>query len=238
MENNQITMNNITSHSIKMWAEDDRPREKMILKGRNALSDAELIAILIGSGNRELSAVQLSQQILSKAENSLQLLSRMSIEQFMQFKGIGEAKAITIFASMELARRREATKVKKKTKITSSVAVFNELRVEFSGLSHEEFYILLLNRANEVIGKQQISKGGIAGTVADGKIIFNAALEKKASGIILAHNHPSGQLKPSEADKRLTKDLIQFGKFIDLQILDHLIFSDNNYFSFADEGLI
>ena len=231
-------MNNITSQSIKMWAEDDRPREKMLLKGRSALSDAELIAILIGSGNRELSAVQLSQQILFKAENSLQMLSRMSVDQLMQFKGIGEAKAITIFASMELARRREATKVRKKTKITSSLAVFNELRVEFNGLPHEEFYILLLNRANEVIGKQQVSKGGIAGTVADGKIIFNAALEKKASGIILAHNHPSGQLKPSEADKRLTKDLIQFGKFIDLQILDHLIFSDNNYFSFADEGLI
>jgi len=233
-----ITMKIIETHSIKMWAEDDRPREKMLQKGRGALSDAELIAILIGSGNRELSAVQLAQQILSKAENSLQVLSKFSIEQLMQFKGIGEAKAISIFSAMELARRRESTKLKKKTKITSSVAVFNELRVEFSGLPHEEFYILLLNRANEVIGKQQISKGGIAGTVADGKIIFNAALEKKASGIILAHNHPSGQLKPSEADKRLTKDLIQFGKFIDLQILDHLIFSDNNYFSFADEGLI
>jgi len=228
----------IETHSIKMWAEDDRPREKMLLKGRGALSDAELIAILIGSGNRELSAVQLAQQILSKAENSLHVLARFSIEQLMQFKGIGEAKAISIFAAMELARRRESTSEKKKTKITSSLAVFNELRVEFSGLSHEEFYILLLNRANEVIGKKQISKGGIAGTVADGKIIFNAALEKKASAIILAHNHPSGQLKPSEADKRLTKDLIQFGKFIDLQILDHLIFSDNNYFSFADEGLI
>ncbi len=221
-----------------MWAEDDRPREKMLLKGRNALSDAELLAILIGSGNRELSAVQLSQQIMAKAEYSLQNLSRMSIDQLMQFKGIGEAKAISIFAAMELARRREATQEKKKTKITSSKEVFNELRVEFSGLSHEEFYILLLNRANEVIAKQQISKGGIAGTVADGKIIFNAAIEKKASGIILAHNHPSGQLKPSEADRKLTKNLIQFGKFIDLQVLDHLIFSENNYFSFADEGLI
>lgn len=231
-------MNNITSQSIKMWAEDDRPREKMLLKGRGALSDAELLAILIGSGNRELSAVQLSQQILAKAENSLQVLSRMSVDQFMQFKGIGEAKAISIFAAMELARRREATIEKKKTKITSSLEVFNELRVEFSGLSHEEFYILILNRANEVIAKQQISKGGIAGTVADGKIIFNAALEKKASGIILAHNHPSGQLKPSQADLKLTKNLVQFGKFIDLHVLDHLIFSENNYFSFADEGLI
>ncbi len=231
-------MKKIYSNSIKTWAEDDRPREKMLLKGRSSLSDAELIAILIGSGNRELSAVQLSQQILAKAGNNLFELSRFSIDQLMQFKGIGEAKAISIFAAMELARRQQSNNRDKRTKITSSVNVYNELRAEFSGLSHEEFYILLLNRANEVIAKQQVSKGGIAGTVADGKIIFNYALEKKASAIILAHNHPSGQLKPSEADKRLTKDLIQFGKFIDLQILDHLIFSDNNYFSFADEGLI
>ncbi len=224
--------------SIKSWAEDDRPREKMMLKGRGALSDAELLAILIGSGTRELSAVQLSQQILAKAENSLSQLSKFSLEQLTSFKGIGNAKAISILASMEIARRRETTSDSKKLKITSSKDVFNSLKVEFSDLQHEEFYILLLNRANEVLAKQQVSKGGIAGTIADGKVIFNHALEKKASAIILAHNHPSGQLKPSEADKRLTNELVSFGKMIDLQILDHLIFSDNNYFSFADEGLM
>tara|TARA_R110002072_G_scaffold303060_1_gene492411 strand:- start:11271 stop:11957 length:687 start_codon:yes stop_codon:yes gene_type:complete len=224
--------------SIKSWAEDDRPREKMILKGRSALSDAELIAILIGSGSRELSAVQLSKLILAKAENSLTNLSKFSLEQLMEFKGIGQAKAISIFASMEIARRRDSAKGSKKFKITSSQDAYNSLRAEFFDLPHEEFYVLLLNRANEVISKQQISRGGISGTVSDGKIIFSYALEKKASAIILAHNHPSGRLTPSDMDKRLTKELINFGKMIQLQILDHLIFSDNNYLSFADEGLM
>ncbi|MBL1280413.1 MAG: DNA repair protein RadC [Fluviicola sp.] len=228
----------IQQNTIKSWAEDDRPREKMMLKGRAALSDAELIAILIGSGTRELSAVQLSQQILAKAENSLTKLSKFSIDQLMTFKGIGEAKAISIFASMEIARRRDVARESKKLKITSSKDAFNSLRAEFFDLPHEEFYILLLNRANEVVAKQQISRGGISGTISDGKIIFGYALEKKASAIILAHNHPSGRLKPSEADKRLTKELIAFGKMIQLDILDHLIFSDNNYLSFADEGLM
>ncbi len=223
---------------IKSWSEDDRPREKMMMKGRLALSDAELIAILIGSGTRELSAVQLSQSILSKAENNLNNLSRFSVYDLMKFKGIGEAKAISIFSALELARRKSAAVKDKRPKIKSSKDAFNELMGEFLDLSHEEFYILLLNRANEVIGKEQISKGGVAGTVADGKIIFSHALSKKASGIILAHNHPSGSLNPSEADLHLTKRLVLFGKYIDLEILDHLIFSDNNYFSFADEGLM
>ena len=224
--------------TIKSWSEDDRPREKMILKGRLALSDAELIAILIGSGTRELSAVQLSQSILSKANNNLNHLSRFSIDDLMQFKGIGEAKAISICSALELARRKSATEKDKRTKIKSSKDAFNELMGVFLDLAHEEFYVLLLNRANEVIGKEQISKGGVAGTVADGKIIFSHALSKKASGVILAHNHPSGSLKPSVADLRLTKQLASFGKYIDLEILDHLIFSDNNYFSFADEGVM
>jgi len=224
--------------TIKSWSEDDRPREKMIIKGRLALSDAELIAILIGSGTRELSAVQLSQTILSKANNNLNHLSRFSIDDLMQFKGIGEAKAISILSALELARRKSTTEKDKRTKIKSSKDAFNELMGVFLDLAHEEFYILLLNRANEVIGKEQISKGGVAGTVADGKIIFSHALSKKSSAIILAHNHPSGSLKPSEADLRLTKQLASFGKYIDLEILDHLIFSDNNYFSFADEGVM
>ena len=224
--------------TIKSWSEDDRPREKMMTKGRLALSDAELIAILIGSGTRELSAVQLSQSILSKAENNLNNLSRFSIDDLMKFKGIGKAKAISIFSALELARRKSATVKDKRSKIKSSKDAFNELMGGFLDLSHEEFYILLLNRANEVIGKEQISKGGVAGTVADGKIIFSHALSKKASGIILAHNHPSGSLNPSEADLHLTQRLVSFGKYIDLEILDHLIFSDNNYFSFADEGVM
>ena len=228
----------IQQNTIKSWAEDDRPREKMMLKGRAALSDAELIAILIGSGTRELSAVQLSQQILAKANHSLTQLSKFSIDQLMQFKGIGEAKAISIFASMEIARRRDSISDSKKVRVTSSKDAFNCLRGELEDLGHEEFYILLLNRANDVIAKKQISKGGISGTVADGKVIFGHAIEKKSSAIILAHNHPSGRLKPSEMDIRLTKELVSFGKMIQLQILDHLIFSDNNYFSFADEGLM
>lgn len=224
--------------TIKTWSEDDRPREKMMLKGRASLSDAELVAILIGSGTRELSAVQLAQAILSKANNNLNQLARFSINDLMEFKGIGKAKAIAIYSALELARRKVSTGKDKRTKITSSKSVFNELKSDFLDLEHEEFHILLLNRANEVIAKEQISKGGIAGTVVDGKIIFNLALSKKSSAIILAHNHPSGNLKPSESDLRLTRQLSSFGKYIDLQILDHLIFSDNNYFSFSDEGLM
>ncbi|MDX2362741.1 MAG: DNA repair protein RadC [Crocinitomicaceae bacterium] len=224
--------------SIKSWAEEDRPREKLSLKGRNALTDAELLAILLGSGSAKKSAVELAREILNHCNHSFTKLSRMSIQELQRFNGIGDAKAITIHAAMELARRRER-KIKVKTpKITSSKDVYYYLRSELSDLSHEEFYSLFLNRGNEVIGSSQISKGGISGTVADGKIIFHRALELKSSAVVLAHNHPSGQLKPSQSDLNLTSNLVNFGKYIDLPILDHVIFSDNNYFSFADEGLI
>lgn len=231
-------MNRLPVTRIKSWAEEDRPREKMLLKGRSALSDAELVAILIGSGTREVSAVELSREILSHAQNSLAELSKMGISDLMKFKGIGEAKAITLYAAMEIARRRAACGDKMRLKIRSSKDAFDCVKSELSDLKHEEFYVILLNRANEVLGKSQVSKGGLSGTIADGKVIFSKALEVKASALILAHNHPSGQLKPSEEDKKLTKSYIAFGKYIDLPILDHLILADDNYFSFADNGLM
>lgn len=224
--------------TIKTWAEEDRPREKMMLKGRGAMSDAELIAILLGSGTRELTAVELAREILSKSNYSLNELGAKSVQDFIKFKGIGEAKAITLCAAMELARRKVSVAEKNRYKIKCSNDAYKFLKADFLDLRHEEFYILLLNRANEVIGKEQISKGGISGTVADGKVIFNKALEMKSSGVILAHNHPSGQIKPSEKDIKLTKSFVSFGKFIDLVILDHLIITDENYYSFADNGMI
>jgi DNA repair protein RadC len=224
--------------TIKDWAEEDRPREKLILKGRTALSDAELLAIIIGSGTRELTAVQVAREILGSSKNSLSSLSRMSVNDLKKFKGIGEAKAIAIYAAMEISRRRKGEVKEKTNSIKSSSDAFNYLQADLMDLEHEEFHTLFLNRGNEIIASEQISKGGISGTVADGKVIFHRALELKSSAMILAHNHPSGQLKPSESDIDLTKSLVKFGKYIDLQILDHLIFSDNNYFSFADEGLI
>ena len=222
--------------TIKSWAEDDRPREKMILKGRSVLSDAELLAIIIGSGTRKLSAVELAQQILHDVGNDFNGLAKRSIKDLMKYKGVGEAKAISISATLEIARRKGTLEKNLNPVIRSSKDCFNQLKSIFEDLQHEEFYVLCLNRANSVIAIEQISKGGISGTVADGKIIFKKALENNASALILAHNHPSGQLKPSEADKRLTKHMSEFGKMIDLQILDHLILAENNYYSFADEG--
>lgn len=224
--------------SVKFWAEEDRPREKLLLKGRNAVTNAELIAILLGSGNREQSAVQLAQTLLNDAENSLDQLSKHSVSQLMKHKGIGEAKAVTIYAAMELARRKTVLEKNKRYKIRSSKDAYNYIRPYLVDLNHEEFYIIFLNRANDILSAEQLSKGGRSGTIADGKIIFQRALEEKASALILAHNHPSGNLRASEADIRLTKSLMEFGKHIDLQILDHLIITDENYLSFADEAII
>ncbi len=224
--------------TIKCWAEDDRPREKLIQKGRSVLTDAELIAILIGSGNREHSAVDLARIILADCENNLHQLSKKSVKDFMKYKGIGEAKAVSIYAALELSRRRIHEEHLKENSVHSSMDSYNELKSSFIDLDHEQFYVLFLSRSNKILGKEQISRGGLSGTVADGKIIFQKALEMKSSAIILAHNHPSGQLKPSQADIRLTKQLVDFGKLIDLHILDHLIITDNNYFSFADEGML
>ncbi|MEM0518254.1 MULTISPECIES: RadC family protein [Aequorivita] len=226
------------SFSIKNWNEDDRPREKMLLKGHIALSNAELIAILIGSGNREESAVSLSQRILSSVSNNLSELGRRSISELMQFKGIGQAKAICIVAAMELGRRRRAGEALERKKITSSNSVFEYVQPIIGELPHEEFWILYLNNSNKIIKSAQLSKGGITGTIVDVRLAFKEALQLGAVGIILAHNHPSGTLKPSQADIQLTRKLKTAGDSLDIKVLDHLIITEKAYFSFADENML
>lgn len=224
--------------NIKSWAEEDRPREKLILKGRNNLSDAELIAILIGSGNKKETAVQLSKKILSSINNDLNKLGKLTINDLMQFTGIGQAKAISIVAALELGRRRKDSQVEKRTIIRSSKDVFEVTEAIFSDLPHEEFWVIYLNRKNEILKKQNISKGGIDGTIADNKIIFKYAIELLASALILCHNHPSGNLTPSNADIKLTEKLKETGMIMDIPVLDHLIIGEKSYFSFADEGML
>ncbi len=233
-----MPMQKSTSFSIKQWAEADRPREKLLQKGKQSLSDAELLAILIGSGNREESAVQLSQRILLGSQNKLNDLGRLSVKQLTRFKGIGEAKAITIVAALELGRRRRSESASEKKKITSSDVVFEIMQPIIGDLNHEEFWILYLNNSNKVLQKLQLSKGGITGTLVDVRIAFKNALESGATSIILAHNHPSGTLKPSQADIKLTKKLKIAGESLDIKVLDHLIITQNNYFSFANEGIL
>lgn len=224
--------------NIKAWAEEDRPREKLSLKGRTALSDAELIAILIGSGNKEDTAVELSKKILASINNDLNQLGKLTINDLTQFNGIGEAKAISIIAALELGRRRKGAVSEKKPIINSSQKAYENMSAILSDLPHEEFWAIYLNRRNELIKKVFISKGGVAGTVADTKIIFKHALELLASAIILFHNHPSGNLKPSEADIQLTKKLKETGNIMDVLVVDHIIVGEKNYFSFADESLL
>lgn len=226
------------SLNIKTWAEEDRPREKLLLKGRAALSDAELIAILIGSGTAKLTAVDVAKLILGAVNNDLNDLARLSVKDLMKHKGIGEAKAISIVSALELGRRRKETAATAKTRITCSTDIYNYMKPQLLDLPHEEFWIILLNRANVVMKKESISSGGVAGTVADPKIIFNKALEQLASSVILVHNHPSGNTKPSAADISLTKKMKEAGQFLDLPVLDHVIFTDNDYYSFADEGVL
>jgi DNA repair protein RadC len=224
--------------TIKNWSPEDRPREKLLLKGKSTLSDAELIAILLGTGTTTLSAVELAKKILQHADNNLHALASRSIKELTEIKGIGEAKAITIVAAMELGRRRKDLDMNEKPKITSSKELYELLKGDLLDIPHEEFWIILLNRANRVIKKAQISQGGVAGTVADPKIIFKAAIESLATGIILAHNHPSGNLTASQADIDLTKKLKAGAKLLEMQVLDHIIVGGQKYFSFADEGLI
>lgn len=224
--------------SISCWAEEDRPREKLILKGKSALSDAELIAILIGSGTKEISAVDLGRSILSEVNGDLNQLSKLTIQDLTRFKGIGTAKAVTIAGALELGRRRKEMSPAHRTKIESSRDVFELMKPELIDKGHEEFWIVLLNRANYVLKKQSISSGGISGTVADPKLIFKIALDHLASAIILVHNHPSGNLQPSEADIRLTHKLRKSGELLEIAILDHIIFTDHNFLSFADENLL
>jgi DNA repair protein RadC len=224
--------------SIKAWAEEDRPREKLSTQGRRALTDAELIAILIGSGSRTESAVELSKRILHHYDNDLNKLAKASIAELSNFRGIGEAKAISIIAALEIGRRRDDTETKAIEVISSSRDGYNVMRRHLVDLNHEEFWIILIGRAGKVLSKELISKGGLSGTVADPKIIFHIALQHQASGIILVHNHPSGNLKPSQQDIALTKNLSAAGKMLDIQIFDHLIITDGGYFSFGDEGLL
>jgi len=224
--------------TIKHWAEEDRPREKLLLKGKASLSDAELIAIIIGSGTPSMSAVEVAKQILNGSGNDLNALARLSVKDLMKFKGIGEAKAINIISALELGRRKKETESKSKIKIGASGDVHLLMKPHLSDLQHEEFWVVLLSRNNSVLKKQQISSGGVSGTVADPKIIFKMALEELASGIILVHNHPSGNLKPSEADISLTKKIKSAGQALEIAVLDHVIFTDNGYFSFADQGIL
>lgn len=224
--------------SIKDLSDDDKPREKLLLKGRNSLSDAELLAILIGSGSREESAIALCQRILNGTQNNLNQLAKLSVKELMTYKGIGEAKAISIVAALELGRRRKSSEGIEQRAIQSSEQAYEEFRAVLEDLPHEEFWVLLLNRANKVISKQLVGRGGISSTSADVRIILKLALDHLACGIILGHNHPSGNLKPSQADKLLTNKVKEAAQLIDIQVLDHLIIGNNAYLSFMDEGVM
>jgi len=224
--------------SIKTWAEDDRPREKLLSKGRLALSDSELLAILIGSGSKNESAVELSKRILAQSDNNLNQLGKLSIGQLCQFKGIGSAKAVVITAALELGRRRRLEETLELSKISSSSSVFEIMQPIIGELPHEEFWILYLNNSNKILEKFQISKGGITGTLVDVRISLRKALEIGAVSLILTHNHPSGNLRPSEADKQLTQKLKTAAESLDIKILDHIIVTEKSYFSFADDGIL
>ncbi len=224
--------------SIKSWAEEDRPREKMLAKGKEALSNAELIAILIGSGNSKETAVDLSKRILHDNKDNLIELSRLTINDLMKYNGIGEAKAVTIAAALELGRRRRFSEALEKPSIKNSQVAYECFYAHLSDLNHEQFWIMLLNNANKVIRLEKIGVGGMTGTTADPKKIFKSALENNATNVMLCHNHPSGNVIPSNADKQITNNLVKAGQFLEIKILDHIIIGNDNYFSFADEGLL
>ena len=244
---NSIQFHNLVKHnttsmykklSIKEWAVEDRPREKMLVKGIRSLSEAELVAILIGSGNLDESAVEVSRRILASVNNNLNELGKKTINDLRKFKGIGEVKAITIMAALELGRRRKESEPDEKPKIVTSANAADIFKPLLSDLPHEEFWVLLLNRNNLVIDKMMVSQGGLSGTIIDVRIILKMALDKLACSIILCHNHPSGNLIPSEADKEITRKIKEAGKHMDIPVFDHLIIGNDAYFSFADEGLI
>jgi DNA repair protein RadC len=224
--------------TIKEWAIDDRPREKVILKGPESLSDSELLAILITNGTREKSALDLAKDVLRLGKDNLPELGKLSVKELMKVKGIGEAKAITIVAAMELGRRRQASATREKEVITSSSDVARYLQTLYKDHRHEIFAVMYLNRANKVNHIEKISEGGMTGTVADPRIILRKALEEDAVSIILCHNHPSGSLKPSRADEELTLKIKEAARYFDIKVLDHLIVSEDGYFSFADEGIL
>jgi DNA repair protein RadC len=226
------------NYSIKQWAKDDRPREKLLAKGAAVLSDSELLAILIHNGTRQKSAVELAQDILRLGKDNLNELGKLSLKELMKIKGIGEAKAISIVAALELGRRRQATASLEKQVVSSSTDVAVYLQSKLRDYKHEVFAVIFLNRANKINNFRIISEGGITGTVADPRIILKKALEEDAVSLILCHNHPSGSLKPSRADEELTYKIKEAAKFFDIKVLDHLIVSDDGYYSFADEGIL
>ena len=224
------------SSTIKAWAEEDRPREKMLAKGKEALSDAELVAILLGSGNSEETAVDLARHVLKDVGDNLINLSKLSIKELMAYRGIGEAKAVTIAAALELGRRRRFAETASTRSIRNSRDVFENFYLKMSDLTHEQFWIMMLNHANNIIKIEQIGVGGLSSTIADPKKIFKAAIENQASAVMLCHNHPSGNLEPSNNDRKLTQNIVNGAKYFDIKILDHIIIGINNYYSFADSG--
>lgn len=238
---NLFYFNSVTSYDtkigIKSWAEEDRPREKLSGQGRRALTDAELIAILIGSGSRDETAVELSKRILHYYDNDLNQLGKAPVDELCNFKGIGEAKAISIIAALEIGRRRNETESKVLDLVTCSKDAYLMMKRHLVDLNHEEFWILLTSRSQKIISKELISKGGLSEVSVDAKVIFGFALQRQASNIFLLHNHPSGSLKPSHQDISLTKRLVEAGRILDIKILDHIIITDKGYYSFADEGV-
>ena len=231
-------MKKYKSGTLKSWAVRERPREKVLANGIQHLSDAELLAILMGSGTRNTTAVDLARQILGEVEYNLHELGRQSISDLQKIKGIGPAKAIAVLAAMELGRRRSGSQHVEKTSIKSSETVFNFFHPLLGDLEHEEFWLLMLNRANRVLGRFKVSQGGLSGTVIDTRIILKKALDNLASSIIVCHNHPSGNKQPSDADVKITEKLKKAAEILEIKLLDHIIIADKSYFSFADEGLI
>lgn len=223
---------------ISHWAEEDRPREKLISKGKSSLSEAELIAVLIGSGTTQLSAVELAKVILSYVDYDLNLLAKLSVSDLQTFKGIGEAKAVSIVSALELGRRRKEADHKQRARIKTSQEAYQIMVPILMDQPVEQFWTIMLTRNNLLIQKRPVSLGGVSGTIADPKVIFKTALEDKASNIILVHNHPSGNPKPSKADIRLTQKLVEAGRMLDIPVIDHIIFTDEGYYSFADEGVL
>ena len=223
---------------IKDWAPEDRPREKLLSKGLKSLTNAELLAILIGSGQKNESAVEVAKKVLNLTQNNLNELGKLSKKDFETIKGIGEAKAIILISALELGRRRKFSESREKYKINSSKDAFNFIQPFLEDLSYEEFWVIYMNRSNRITDQIKISQGGVSGTVIDVRIILKHAIEKLASNLIVCHNHPSGNLQPSESDKQITNKLKEAAKFHDIQVLDHLIISDNSYYSFADEGIM
>ena len=231
-------MKNYNNTPIKNWSVEDRPREKLLQYGIQSLSNAELIGIILGSGTREMNAVELARQLLASVDNNMQELGRMSIDMMKETKGIGSARAIILKAALELGSRQKATVIDERVAITGSRVAYEMLAPLVGKLEHEEFWILILNRANKVIKSEKISQGGLTGTVIDTRIILKHAIEKRATSLIICHNHPSGNRKPSEADISITRKIKEAAKIMDIKLIDHIIVTENSYFSFADEGYL